>query len=194
MSSMKKLILASTSPRRKKLLEQIGLQFEAVPSKTEEKMNPRLKPRSQAEFLSQQKAQEVTPKYKNALILAADTLVVFEDQIIGKPQSPDDAKRMLRKLSGKPHLVITGYTIIDTEKNKSVTESVATTVYMKKMSEKDIHAYVKSGEPLDKAGGYGLQEKGGIFVKKVDGDPSNVVGLPLPSLVESLKKFGVHVL
>ena len=188
---MKQIILASASPRRKKLLEQIGLKFTVVVNKHQEKMNPRLKPRGQAEFLSKQKAQAIVDRYKNAIIIAADTLVVFNDQIIGKPTSPYDAKRILRMLSGKTHRVITGYTIIDTATKKSLTYSVETLVFMKKMSIKEVDAYIKTGEPLDKAGGYGANEKGALFVEKIAGDFFNVVGLPIFAVAQDLKKFGI---
>lgn len=191
---MRKIILASGSPRRKKLLEQIGIACKVVPNNIEEKLNPRLKPRHQAENLSFQKAENVSRKYKNTLVLAADTIVVLGNEIIGKPKDKTDAMRILKKLSGTTHHVITGYTIIDTTTGKHITDSDQTTVVVKKLSEKEIEAYIKTGEPLDKAGGYGAQEKGAIFIEKIDGNFSNVVGLPLPKVTESLKKFGLHVL
>lgn len=191
---MKQIVLASSSPRRKRILEQIGLSFHIAPSNIEEKMNARLKPHGQAEFLSKQKANKVAKRYKSAIIIAADTLVVFNDQIIGKPTSPSDAKRILRMLSGKTHTVITGYTIIDTQTNKTITNSVETIVYMKKMSTKEIDAFIKTGEPLDKAGGYGADEKGSLFIEKIEGDFFNVIGLPLFAVAESLRKISIKIL
>lgn len=133
-------------------------------------------------------------KMKNAIIIAADTFVVFQEKIIGKAKDELDAKRILKLLSGKSHLIITGFTILDTNVGKTITKSVETKVYFKKLTNKEINAYVKTREPLDKAGAYGIQEKGSLFVKKIDGDCFNVVGLPLFEVAQSLKKFGIEVL
>lgn len=190
---MRKIILASSSPRRKILLKQMGLDFEAVVSDFEEKIDAKLSPHKLAEKLSLGKAKSVAYKYNNAIIIAADTFVIFNEKIIGKPIDDKDAKRILRLLSGKGHSIITGFTILDTKVNRSVTKSVETKVTFKKLSDKEIDSYIKTGEPLDKAGAYGIQEKGGIFIKKIDGDYFNIVGLPIYSVVEELKKFGVEV-
>jgi septum formation protein len=190
---MKTIILASSSPRRKKLLEQIGLPVKVDPSAIVETLNPRLKPRSQVEQLSLEKATAVAGKYPNALILAADTVVVFQNEIIGKPSTPEEAKRILGKLSGVSHTVITGFTIIDSEKNKTLTKSVETTVHFKKLSKKEIENYVATGEPMDKAGAYGIQEKGAVFIERIEGDFFTVVGLPLHVVVDAFKRFGVSI-
>lgn len=191
---MRKIVLASQSPRRVALLKQIGLTPRIAPSYIEEKMNPRLKPKSQAEYLSLQKAQAVAPRYKDAIIIAADTLVIVDNQILGKPTSANDAKRMLKKLSGQAHTVITGFTILDTKTTTSLTDSCETTVVMKQITDKEITAYVTTKEPLDKAGSYGINEKGALLVERIEGDFANVVGLPLQKLSEALKKFGINVL
>lgn len=191
--AMKQIILASASPRRKQLLAQIGITYTVAPSSIEEKMNARLQPKKQAEHLSLQKAKVVAKKYKNAFILAADTLVVQGNDIIGKPSSLQDAKRILRKLSGRLHKVITGFTIIDTETHKIITKSEETTVFMKKLTDKEIAAYVATGEPLGKAGAYAAQERGALFIEKIEGDFFNIVGLPLFALAKALKKFGVTI-
>lgn len=191
---MKKIILASSSPRRKELLESIGLKFSVKPSNIPETMNPRLGPRAQAEQLSRQKARAVGGRVKNSIIIAADSLIVFNKEIIGKPTSVQHAKRILKKFSGQTHTVITGFTILDTEKGKSMTKSVETKVTMRKVSQKEIEAYVKKEHVLDKAGAYAIQGVASIFFEKVDGDFFNVVGLPVQSLFQELKKFGVKVL
>jgi septum formation protein len=191
---MKKIILASQSPRRKQLLTQLDVQFTVVPSYIEEKMNARLKPRSQAENLSLQKATTVAQKYKDAIIIAADTLVVIDNEILGKPKDVTDAKRMLKKLSGKTHVVITGYTIIDTETNKTITNSEESKVFMKKLSNKEIENYIKKENVFDKAGAYAIQGFGSLIIEKIEGDYSNVVGLPLFSMFHELKHFGISLL
>ncbi|MBI2074934.1 MAG: septum formation inhibitor Maf [Candidatus Levybacteria bacterium] len=190
---MKKIVLASGSPRRKLILQQIGLKFEVLVSNQKEKVDPRLTPAELAEKLSLQKAKAVAPKYKNAIIIAADTIVVFKGKILGKPKTEENAKKMLKTLSGEAHFVITGFTIIDSDSKKSITKSVKTKVYIKKLSSEEIESYVATKEPLDKAGAYGINELGGVIVEKIEGDFYNVVGLPLFTVVEQLKKFGVEV-
>ena len=190
---MKSIILASSSPRRKQLLEQIGLSITVVSSNFDEKLNPRLKPRSQVEYLAEGKAKAVVKNYSDAIIIAADTVVVLNDEIIGKPASIYAAKNVLRRLSGKCHSVITGFCILDTEKNKSITKSVETLVYFKKLSNKEVTGYIAGGEPMDKAGAYGIQGRGAVFIEKISGDYFNIVGLPLSAVVEELKRFGVSI-
>lgn len=191
---MKKIILASSSPRRKELLTSIGVKFKAIKSNVDEKMNPRLGPASQAELLSQQKAEAVAERYDDAIIIGADTLIAIDNEILGKPKDLVDARRILKKLSGKMQKVITGFTIIDSETKKSITKSVETKVYMRSVSDKEITAYMKKEYTLDKAGGYAIQGVGSIFVEKIEGDYFNVVGLPLYTLTKELKKFGISVL
>lgn len=193
---MKKLILASASPRRKKLLKQIGLEFEILPSNIEEKLNPRLKPLHQVESLSLQKAQATAAmkEAKDSIVLAADSMVAIEDEIMGKPKDEKDAKRMLKKLSGKVHSVVTGFTLIDTTTKKTVTGSAETKVWFKSLSAQEITSYVKKEKPFDKAGAYGVQELSAIFVEKIEGDYPAAVGLPLFALAKELKKFGIKVL
>jgi len=191
---MKKIILASSSPRRKELLESIGLKFAVKPSNIPEILNPRLGPRAQAEQLSRQKAQAVGKRVKNAIVIAADSLIVLNKEVIGKPSSILHAKRILKKLGGQTHIVVTGFTIVDTETEKTVTKSVETKVTMRNVSQKEIEAYVKKENVLDKAGAYAIQGVASIFFEKVEGDFFNIVGLPVHSLFQELKKFGVVVL
>lgn len=188
---MRKLVLASTSPRRKDLLEMIGLSFRVAESHVTEVFNPRLRARGQAESLSLQKAEAVAIRYKDAVILGADQVISFETEVLGKPHTSENAKRMLTKLQGKTHRVITAFTIIDTLSKKTTTHSVETKVTMRRMSKKEIEWYVATGEPLDRAGSYAMQGIGALFVEKIDGDYTNVIGLPVGDVVRELQKFGV---
>ncbi|RJR15413.1 MAG: septum formation inhibitor Maf [Nitrospiraceae bacterium] len=191
---MKKIILASASPRRKEILEITGLKFKVCVSDYEEDLALPLRPRELARFLSRKKAEAVSAKYKNALIIAADTFIVFKDSLLGKPHTDKEAEKMLTMLNGKAHTVITGFTILDTGTGKKISRSVETKVYFKKLSKEEIRTYVRSKEPLDKAGAYAIQGIGAVFIEKIEGDYFNVVGLPLCALMDSLKKFGVDVL
>lgn len=190
---MKNIILASKSPRRKELLEKLGLKFEVEESGFDENSvdQTKFKPLELAKFLSLQKAKTTAKKHKEAIIIAADTFVVVDGEIFGKPKDKKEALKKLNKLKGRMHLVITGFTILDSKSNKISTKAVVTKVYFRKLSKKEINAYVESGEPMDKAGAYAVQEKGSDFVEKIEGDFFNVVGLPIYALTEELKKFGV---
>jgi septum formation protein len=191
---VKEIVLASASPRRKELLEQIGLRFEVEPSDYQEDITPGSDPHETAKKLSLGKARAAARKHRNALIIAADTFVVFGDRVLGKPHTNAEAREMLRTLNGQAHSVITGFTILDTETGKVLSRSVETRVHMMKLTLKEIDSYVRSKEPLDKAGGYAIQGLGAVLVERIEGDYSNVVGLPLSALAESLKEFGVRVL
>lgn len=190
---MKTIVLASKSPRRKKLFKRLGIKFKIESSDYQEKMNLKLSPRGLARHLSRQKAKAVAKKYKNAIIIAADTFVVFKGKIFGKPHTEVGSKKMLKKLNGKAHSVITGFTIINTKNRKITSKSVETKVYFKKLTQKEIDDYVKTKEPLDKAGAYAIQGLGKPFIKKIDGDHLNVVGLPLKALAKSLRGFNIKI-
>lgn len=191
---MKKIILASASPRRREILKLTGLEFSVCASSYEEDLDLPLRPRVLARYLSSKKAEAVAKKYRNAIVIAADTFIVFKNRLLGKPRNEKDAEKMLNMLNGKPHSVITGFTIIDTGNNKILSRSVSTMVYFRKLSKEDIRAYVRTKEPLDKAGAYAVQGLGAVFIEKINGDFFNVMGLPLCVLTESLKKFGIYVL
>jgi septum formation protein len=194
MNNIKTIILASASPRRKEILGKTGLKFGIDESRYEEKTDIGLKPHDLAEFLSREKAREVARRHKDALVIAADTIVVLRGRIFGKPSDTEQAKEMLRGFSGKTHSVITGFTIIDTASNKEISRSITSKVFFKKLSTDEIEAYIRSGEPLGKAGAYAVQGLGAVFIKKIEGDFFNVMGLPLYALMGSLKKFGVNLL
>lgn len=191
---MRKIILASQSPRRKQLLKQLGLEFEVVPSDVEEVFNPRLGPRHQVEELALQKAQSVAEKYDDAIVIGADTLVALGDEIIGKPKNVNDAKRMLKKLRGRQHTVVTGFVLIDTASKRTIMKSVETKVWFRKLSPQEISSYIEKEKPLDKAGAYAIQGLGNLFVEKIEGDYFGAVGLPLFTLAKELNKLGVSIL
>jgi septum formation protein len=191
---MKNIILASASPRRKELLEKIGLKFDVEPSDYEEDISPGIEPHKLAKSLSLKKAELVAKNYENALVIAADTFIVINDEVLGKPLTENEARRMLRTINGRQHSVITGFTIIDTGNSKAITRSLETKVHIKKLTSKEIDSYVESKEPLDKAGAYAIQGLGSVIVEKIEGDYFNVIGLPLSAVVESLKEFGVNIL
>jgi septum formation protein len=191
---MKRIVLASASPRRRELLEKIGLKFEVEPSNYAEDLRSGLSPDELARAISLEKARSVASKHKNTVVIAADTFIVFRGKIMGKPGTEAEARKMLMMLSGKSHSVITGFTILDTDENKILTKSVETVVHIKNLTLGEIEAYVKSGEPLDKAGAYAIQGLGSVIVERIEGDYFNVIGLPLSALAEGLKEFGIRIL
>lgn len=189
---MKKIILASKSPRRRNVLEQIGLKFTVQVSDFDEASITFKTPVEMVEKLSLEKAKIIAKRNPDAVIIGADTTIVCKGEIIGKPKSIKDAVRILKLLSGNIHTVITGFTIISG--NKSITKHVTSKVKFKKLSEAEIKAYVATGEPMDKAGGYGIQDKAGVLIESVNGDYFNVVGLPIAVVSEVLKDFGVEII
>jgi septum formation protein len=190
---MKRIILASASPRRKELLEKIGLKFEVDASDCAEEIDPALEPDELVHRISLAKAKSVASRHKDTIIIAADTIGVIGKKLLGKPHTADEARKMLAQISGKSHEVITGFTVLDTASNKVFSGTVNTKVYIKKLTGQEIAAYVRTGEPLDKAGAYGIQGLGAVIVEKIEGDYYNVMGLPLNALTNALKEFGVNV-
>jgi septum formation protein len=190
---MKTVILASASPRRKELLEKIGLKFEVDASDCKEEIDSELEPDEFVRQISIKKAKSVAVRHKNAIIIAADTIGVIGNKILGKPHTENEARKMLNEISGKSHSVITGFTVLDTATNKIMSRTVNTKVYIKKLTKQEIDAYVQTGEPLDKAGAYAIQGLGAVIVEKIEGDYYNVMGLPLNALTEALKEFGINV-
>lgn len=192
---MGKIILASGSPRRKKLFEKLQIPFNVEASNYKEDMDLKLKPLELAKALSRGKAEAVAERHKgeDTVIIGADTFVVLNDEILGKPHTSEKAKEMIKKMSGRAHSVITGFTIIDTKSDKRVSRVVESKVYFRKLTDEEIDTYVKTGEPLDKAGAYAIQEFGAVLIKRIEGDYTNIVGLPLAPLIEELKKFGIKL-
>ena len=185
------VVLASASPRRRELLSLTGLRFIVDPSDYEEDLLQALPPRKLARVLSQRKAESVAARHPHAIVIGADTFIVFEGSLMGKPRSKAEAVAMLRRLSGRTHLVITGFTILDVPGKRRRSQSVVTRVTFRHLTDREIAAYVRSGEPMDKAGAYAIQGRAALFVKKIAGDYFNVIGLPLCALAERLRDFGV---
>lgn len=190
---MKKIILASASPRRKELLEQIGVIFEIHKAEGEERITS-TRPHEAVRELSRQKAEEVAGACTGDVFIGADTVVAAEGQILGKPKNFEDAVRMLELLQGKSHEVITGVTVILKEQQKTVSFAETTKVHVFPMTRTQIEAYVKSGEPMDKAGAYGIQGRFAAYVSGIEGDYNNVVGLPVGRLYQELLLAGVDLL
>jgi len=191
---MRKIILASGSPRRKQMLEQVGLRFTVEVSDYEEKPIQGVLPFQFVETLSLGKAKAVANNHEDAIIIGADTIVVLDNQILGKPKTKEDAKEMLKKLSGNTHSVFTGFTIIDTKNKRTITNHVETKIRFKNLSDEEISGYVETGEPMDKAGAYGVQDRGALFVEYIQGDYSSVMGLPILKIFEILKTLGIDIL
>lgn len=188
-----KLILASGSPRRRELLERMGLQFEVRAADADETLVPGLTAQEQVVRLSKLKAQAVAPLFdQETVIVAADTVVVLDGVILGKPKDPGDAKKMLTAFSGRCHHVLTGMTVLGPAGLESHCEE--TEVYFRPLSEAEIDAYIATGEPMDKAGAYGIQGYAALFVEKLVGDYYNVMGLPVCALGQMLRRAGVPVL
>lgn len=186
----RKIILASTSPRRIELLTKAGVVFEAVPSDYEEDMTLPLEPKELAKFLSRGKAEAVAKNYKDAIVIGGDTFISFQGKILGKPHTEERAREMLNMLSGHTHSVISGFTIIDTKSRKEVAGAVESFITFKKLSSEEINEYIGTGEPLNRAGAYAIQTIGDKFVEKFEGDYDSVVGLPISPVLEGLKELG----
>jgi septum formation protein len=190
----KPIILASNSPRRKELLKQIGLTFTTDPADVDERVLPGEGAEEYAVRVALDKARVAASRTGTGLVIAADTIVVVDDRILGKPLDIRDAERMLAMLSGRMHRVITGLAVMDAETGRTRTGAAITMVWFRDLTPPEIRSYVSTGEPLDKAGAYGIQEKGALFVEKIDGCYFNVVGLPLSLLGEMLRNFGIILL
>ena len=189
---MKKIVLASSSPRRSDLLRQIGLSFEvAAPDVDESLYSFDEDPPGAAERLALAKARNAAGRFdvSGSLVLGADTVVLFEGRILGKPDDAEDAYNMLRRLTGHSHRVLTGFALLDPDTDRSVTGHEWTTVFMRECTGEEIRAYVDTGEPLDKAGSYGAHALGSSLVTRVEGCFYNVIGLPLARLIMTLKTF-----
>lgn len=192
---VKPLVLASQSPRRISLLRQIGFQPLIVPSHIPEEFDPRQSPVENARSLALEKAKEVASRFEDALIIGADTVVVLGEQLLAKPENASDAKRMLRLLSGKTHIVITAFALLDCSSGESVTEHETTDVTFRDLPGEEIDMYVSGGSPMDKAGAYGIQDDyGAVFVSKINGCFYNVVGFPLSKFYTTLQKFQDHLM
>lgn len=187
------LILASGSPRRRQLLEQIGLTFVVRSSDVDESVSPGLTPAQVVESLSARKGEAVAAEAAPGdLVLSADTVVALDGAILGKPRDRAEAEAMLTALSGRTHQVYTGVTLL--QDGRRLTEHEVTAVTFRPLSPEEIAAYVSTGEPMDKAGAYGIQGLGALLVERLEGDYFNVMGLPLCRLGQMLAQFGVRPL
>ena len=185
------LILASQSPRRRYLLEQAGLTFSVLPSTIDENAIQLTAPSNYVKALAEAKAMDVAVRYPDSWVIGADTIVTIDKAILGKPSSPLEAKEMLIKLSGQSHFVYTGYAIACKEKSTCVCDAVKTIVAFKDLSDTEIDWYIGTGEPFDKAGAYAIQGMGTFLVRRINGSYTNVVGLPVCEVVETLLKLGI---
>jgi septum formation protein len=183
------LILASSSPRRQELLREAGIAFHVHPARIPEEKNAGETPLEYACRLAQEKAQAVAGDFMGRYVLGADTIVVVDSEVLEKPRDPSDAARMLRLLSGRGHQVITAVCVI-TAQRRSHTRSAITLVYFRDLSEDEIQRYIAGGEPMDKAGAYAIQGGAGPWVQRIEGDYSNVVGLPVTMVKEMLSESG----
>lgn len=187
-----RIILASKSPRRKDLLNLLGLNFEVITADIDETINLKLPVCDEVARLSFQKAKKVAETVdKNDLIISADTVVEFNGSLLGKPKDKQDAFNMLSSLSGHTHSVLTAVTVL--QGDKRLTEVVTTGVTFANMEKDEINSYIETGEPMDKAGAYGIQGKAAKFVLGIEGDYYNVVGLPLSTLYKMLKQFDINL-
>lgn len=186
----KKIILASGSPRRQILLKQIGLAFDVRESGVDEDLEHIQVPVDHVKILSFRKADEVGKEFDNAFIVGADTIVVLDGKILGKPTDASDAITMLQTLSGRTHKVFTGFTILDKPSHSYISDYEVTEVTFRKLASSEIDEYVQSGSPMDKAGAYGIQDDfGAVFIEKIDGCFYNVVGFPLTKFYLALSRF-----
>ena len=188
-SSQYPLILASSSPRRKRLLKQIDLPFRVMTSQVSE-ANVNGDTERFCRTLAEKKACQVHSKIKTSWILGADTLVVIDNRVLGKPEDGEQATHMLSLLSGREHRVITGFCILNPSGAVAHSESVTTLVRIKKLSEQEMEAYIRTGEPYGKAGSYAIQGIGSFMVEAISGSYTNVVGLPLCALIKALVSVG----
>lgn len=195
MTQERKIVLASKSIWRKKVLKQIGLKdFEIRESDYEEDMQAFDNPYKLVKFLALKKGEAVAKYYKDAIIISGDTFVVFENEFIGKPKSEEKAKETLRKLSGKEHKIVSGFAIIDTKNNKIINDYGEAKVRFRKLTDQEIDNYVATGESIQLAGAYGFGARGAILIEGIEGDYYSVVALPINKIYLGLKKMGVDVL
>ncbi len=187
------LVLASASPRRRELLQQIGLEFQIIPSCADEEIVAGESPADHVIRLSLAKAHDVAGRKDVAgrWFIGSDTIVLCDDQILGKPRDAVHATAMLQMLSGREHQVLSGYAVFDRHSGRQRAEAVTTRVWFRQLTETEIARYIATGEPMDKAGGYAIQGYGVCFVARIDGSYTNVVGLPLCRLTGTLKELGV---
>ena len=181
-----RLVLASKSPRRRELLKEISNQFEVAPSSIKEMLDIGLRPEENARNIARAKAESIAPSFPNCWVIGADTLVTLDDEIFGKPDDEKDAERILKRLSGREHIVVTGICVVGPE--KSFDKCVFSKIKIKPLTIQEIKDYIATGEPMDKAGAYAIQGKGSFMVRSFSGSKTNIIGLPIDELKLLLKK------
>lgn len=188
------LILASGSPKRRELLEQLGIPFRVVVSDCEEDMSRAKDPRKLARMLSLEKARCVAQEYQNTIVIGADTFGVLGKKFLGKPETEKEASSMIRQLSGRMHVAITGFTIIDTRRGKERSYVCETKVWFRKVSPAEVQWYVQSGEWKGKAAAYTVVSRAGAFIERIEGELGTILGLPLATLSQALSRdFGIYL-
>jgi septum formation protein len=189
------IILATTSPRRHELAQTMGLDFEIHPSNYEEDItgNKKLTPKEMVKLFAYGKASDVAKKFREGIVIGVDTIVVFNGKKLGKPKNDEDAFNMLKNFSGKKQYVYSGVCLINCKTKKIIKDCEITEVYFKKLEDEEIRSYLKTGEHLDKAGGYGIQDLSSIFIKKINGCYFNVMGFPIYNIYKNLQKLGVNL-
>ena len=189
-SSSIPFFLASKSPRRRKLLKQLNIKFKSFSVEMDEKIHPNEKPSNSVLRLSKEKLELAKLKVKKGIVITADTIVVLNKTVLGKPKNKKDAFRILKLLSGKTHVVYTGYSIFNFTNNKTISEYEKTEVTFRDLNDEEIKEYINGGSPMDKAGAYGIQDDfGAVFINKINGCYYNVVGLPLAKLYHALLRI-----
>jgi len=185
-----RIILASSSPRRKELLQSVGIKLEVIAPSSDESLLPNENPKDHALRLASEKAISVSKNLEgDILVIGADTIVVIEDEILGKPANEEDARIILSRISGRAHNVLTAFSIAQPKNEILHSEVVDTRVRVKTLEPEEIEGYIKTGEPMDKAGAYGIQGIGAFMIKGIEGSYTNVVGLPLFEVLEALNKL-----
>ncbi|MFW6264862.1 MAG: Maf family protein [Bacillota bacterium] len=190
---MKRLVLASRSPRRMELLNMLGFEFTIVPGNVKEEKFSNLPPVDMVKKLAEAKAKDILSLVEETVVIAADTIVLLDDIILGKPSNREEAISILSKIQGKKHQVFTGFAVYDTVSDNLIVDYDKTDVFMRSISDAEIRAYVATGEPMDKAGAYGIQGIGGIFVEKIIGSYFTVMGLPIHRLIPILNDFNIKI-
>jgi septum formation protein len=188
-----KLILASTSPRRHELAKVMGLDFDIVPSSYEEDMTMKMSKGNLVMTLAHGKAADVAKKFENGIVIGMDTIVSFKGRVLGKPKSKKEAFEMLKSYSGKVNKVYSGVCLIDCKTGRTIKDYEVTKVKFRKISDFEIKKYIATGEPMDKAGAYGIQGLSAIFIEGVKGCHTNVIGFPIHNLYKNLTKMGVDI-
>jgi MAF protein len=190
----KRIVLASASPRRRRLLADLGVEYELLVPDVDENGVSAATPRELAEARALLKAEAAAAAIEEGIAIGADTIVVCDGRVLGKPKDEDDAVRLLETLSGRTHVVITGVGLCEAGTGRRLVDSAETRVTFRRLARDEIERYVATGEPMDKAGAYGIQSKGALLVEGIVGDYFNVVGLPLVLLDRMLREFGVRLL